>query len=312
MDFLANIKTKFKAGDALFRLMIINAGIFVFINIVLLLQYVTKSDIVHTAVGDITSGSNGTNWFHRLPEDLTLAASSDPVTMLTRPWSLITHMFTHIQFGHFLFNMVALYTMGQIFVSILGSRKLTALYIMGGLSGFALFALAFNFLEVFQRNHESYVLGASAAVMAVTVAAATLRPKQILYLFGAIKLELMWLAAILVLLDLVSVRDGVNSGGHIGHIGGAFYGYFYALQIKKGKEPGAWINRVIDKFKSLFSKRKMKVASRNARAKSDEQFNLDKKSRQKRIDEILDRIGKSGYDSLSKDEKDFLFQNSQK
>lgn len=312
MDIFSNIKIKFKSGDALFRLMIINTGIFVLVNVVLLLQYVTKSDVVHTSIGGVTSGSNGTNWFHRLPEDLTLAASSDPGTMITRPWSLITHMFTHIQFGHFLFNMVVLYTMGQILVSILGSRKLTSLYIMGGLSGFVLFALAFNFLEVFQRKHESYVFGASAAVMAVTVAAATLRPKQILYLFGAIKLELMWLAAILVLLDLVSVREGVNSGGHIGHIGGAVYGYFYALQIKKGKEPGAWINRALDKLKSLFSKRKMNVAARNARAKSDEQFNLDKKSRQKRIDEILERIGKSGYDGLSKEEKDFLFQNSQK
>ncbi len=312
MDFLSNIKQRFKASDALFRLMIINAGIFVLIQLVLLLQYVTKSHVVHLPVGGVTSGSNAPNWLQRIPEDLTLAASSDAVTMLIRPWSFITHMFTHIQFGHFLFNMVALYTMGQIFVSILGSKKLTSLYIMGGLSGFVLFALAFNFLEVFQRNHESYVLGASAAVMAVTVAAATLRPKQILYLFGAIKLELMWLAAILVLLDLVSVRDGVNSGGHIGHIGGAAYGYFYALQVKKGKQPGIWINRLMDKIKSLFNKKSMTVASRNARAKSDEQFNLEKKARQKKIDEILDRIGKSGYDSLTKQEKDFLFQNSQK
>lgn len=253
----------------------------------------------------------GDGFIQQIPKDLWMSASSDVSVMIRRPWSLITHMFAHIQFGHFLFNMVALYTMGQVFVSVQGFKKLTAVYIMGGLAGYFLFALSFNFLDVFKVKYGSYVLGASAAVMAITVAAATLRPKQILYLFGAVKLELMWLAAILVLLDLASVPSGVNSGGHIGHIGGAAFGYIYARQIQKGKDLGRWLNNFLDKIKSLFATRKMKVASNNARPKSDEVFNLEKKARQKKIDAILDKIGKSGYDSLSKDEKDFLFRNSQ-
>ncbi len=278
--------------------MMINLIIFLLISIFLLFKFLSNP------VGD--------GFIQQIPKDLWLSASSDISVMIRRPWSLFTHMFAHIQFGHFLFNMVALYTMGQVFVSVQGFKKLTAVYIMGGLAGYLLFALSFNFLDVFKAKYGSYVLGASAAVMAITVAAATLRPKQILYLFGAVKLELMWLAAILVLLDLASVPSGVNSGGHIGHIGGAAFGYIYARQIQKGNDMGRWFNNFLDKIKSLFAPRKMKVASNNARPKSDEVFNLEKKARQKKIDAILDKIGKSGYDSLSKDEKDFLFRNSQK
>jgi hypothetical protein len=122
----------------------------------------------------------------------------------------------------------------------------------------------------------------------------------------------MWLAAILVLLDLASVRSGVNSGGHIGHIGGALFGFIYARQLQKGKDMGRWLDNFLTRLRSLFTRKKMYVASNNARPKSDEQFNLEKKARQKRIDEILDRISRSGYDGLSREEKDFLFKNSQK
>ncbi|MBL0314770.1 MAG: rhomboid family intramembrane serine protease [Flavobacteriales bacterium] len=277
--------------------MVINASVFALINLVLLFAFFDQG---------------GKSFLHRIPEDLTLAASSSPYGMLLRPWSLITHMFAHIQFGHFLFNMIALYTMGQVFVSVRGSKPLVAVYVMGGLSGYLLFALAFNFIPAFASRFESYVLGASAAVMAVTTAAATLKPRQHIFLFGAIRLELRWLAVILVLLDLASVRTGVNSGGHIGHLGGAFFGYFYATQLLKGKDMGSWFSKMIDKISSFFNRRRMRVVTNNGRPKSDEQFNIEKKQRQKRIDEILDKISRSGYDSLTKEEKEFLFRNSQK
>jgi membrane associated rhomboid family serine protease len=295
------IKNKFKSGDSLIRLIFINVGIFVLIQILLLIQYVVSD-----------SSPLQSNWFERLPEDFYLAGSSSLTEMLFRPWSLITHMLTHIQFGHFIFNMLALYTMGQIFVSAVGSKKIIGLYIMGGLSGFFLFALAYNFLNRFHQPEGSYVLGASAAVMAITVAAATLRPKQIIYLFGAFKLELVWLAAGLVLLDLASVREGVNSGGHIGHIGGAIFGYVYARQIQKGNDMASWMNFLIEKLKSIFSRKKMTVTPGYGRPKTDEQYNIEKREKQKRIDEILDKISRSGYESLTKEEKNFLFNNSQK
>jgi hypothetical protein len=156
------------------------------------------------------------------------------------------------------------------------------------------------------------VLGASAAVMAIVVATAVTKPNQVVMFFGVVRMELKWLAAILVLLDLASIRQSANSGGHIGHLGGAIYGYFYASQLKKGKDMGSWIHRMLDWFQGLFKRKKMYVASNQGRPKTDEQFNLEKKAKQQRIDQILDKISRSGYDSLSKDEKDFLFKNADK
>jgi membrane associated rhomboid family serine protease len=277
------------------RLLFVNASVYIIITIYLLIFHLIDERLPSM-----------------LGEDLALSASSSFTKMLTRPWSIITHMFAHVQFGHFLFNMIALYSMGQMFVSIQGSRKLLTLYILGGLSGFIAFALAYNSSNVLNGGGTHYVLGASAAVMAIVVTTATLQPKRVILLFGVFKIELMWLAGILVLLDLASIRDGVNSGGHIGHIGGAIFGYFYGTQLKKGKDMGAWFQKIIDTLKGIFSRSKMSVASNNGRPKTDEQFNIEKKERQKRIDIILDKISRSGYESLSKDEKDFLFKHSQK
>lgn len=295
MSFIQDIKRKFQGGDALMRLLLINVGVFLLINVYLLLLFITKAE--PTAF---------------LGDNLALAASSNWEVLLKRPWSIVTHMFAHVQFGHFLFNMIALYFMGQLFVSLQGSKRLLNLYVLGGLSGFALFFIAYNVFEVFKTTQGTYVLGASAAVMAITVAAATLQPKREIYLFGAIRLELMWLAAILILLDLASVRSGINSGGHIGHIGGAIFGFIYARQLQKGKEMGSWLTNLLERISRLFSGKRMKVVSNNGRPKTDEQFNVEKKERQRRTDEILDKISRSGYDSLSKSEKEFLFKNAQK
>jgi membrane associated rhomboid family serine protease len=254
----------------------------------------------------------GVNLPSFLGEDLTLSANSSLKIMLHRPWSLITHFFTHIQFGHFIFNMIMLYSMGQLFMLQQGSKRLVSLYFLGGLSGYLLFAISYSSFEALHQNQSHYILGASAAVMAIVVATAVLNPKQIISPFGIFRMELIWFAGILVLLDLVSIRDGVNSGGHIGHIGGALLGYFYARQLQKGKDMGNWLNNLGAKIKAIFSRPKMTVSHNSGRPKTDEEFNLEKKYRQKRIDDILDKIARSGYDSLSKDEKDFLFKNSQK
>lgn len=281
---------------SLTKLLVINIICFLLINLYLLVLYIAKVDPPDFL------GSN-----------LGLAASSDMSTMLHRPWSLITHMFSHIQFGHFLFNMIVLYTMGKMFETLQGSKRLVSLYLLGGFAGFVLFALAFNFVDVYSTDKVHYILGASAAVMSITVATATLQPKREIYLFGAIKLELVWLAAILILLDLASVRGKFNSGGHIGHLGGALFGFIYAKQLQGGKDIGVWLSRLIDWLSQLFTKKaKMRASVNKGRPKTDEQFNMEKHARQRHIDEILDKISRSGYDSLSKSEKEFLFKNTQK
>jgi membrane associated rhomboid family serine protease len=296
MSIWTDIQNKFHKGDIVVRLVLINLAVFILINIYLLVLYVSDTP----AIGF-------------LGKDLAMAASSSWKVMLHRPWSIVTHMFAHENFGHLLFNMIAIYFMGNLLKSMLGSKSVFTTYIMGGLSGLVLFFLFYNLSPKLHTQGGSLVLGASAAAMAITCAAAAYAPRMQIFLFGAFKLELQWLAIFMVLLDLVSIRSGVNSGGHIGHIGGAIFGYLYATQLRKGNNMFLWFDKLIDRLKILFTrKNRMKVSVNHARPKSDELFNLEKKERQKKVDTILDKIGRSGYDSLSKDEKEFLFKHSQK
>lgn len=295
LSFFRSIKEEFRHGDSLTRILTVNVVIFALIAIYQLILFLSETT-PPIFLGD----------------DLGLAANSSWRVMMYRPWSIITHMFTHINFGHFLFNMVALYSMGKMFLALEGSKKLLHLYVMGGLSGYFLFAVVYSLSDVLGNREAHAVLGASAAVMAIVVATAVIRPLQKIFLFGIIQLELRWLALILVLLDLASIKTGINSGGHIGHLGGAFFGLYYGNRISKGKETRDFIGILFDKVRSVFSRKKLHVVHNHSRAKSDEQFNVEKKQRQQRIDQILDKISRSGYESLSKDEKDFLFRNSDK
>lgn len=233
-----------------------------------------------------------------------LAAPNSPRALMLRPWTLITHMFTHASVGHILFNMLALYFMGQFFLQIQSARRLTILYVLAGLGGYFLFFLFFGVFTPSLINRS--VVGASAAVMGIVVASAVLRPTQPIHLFGIIRMELRWMALIMVLVDLFSIKDGVNSGGHVGHLGGALMGFIYAKMIVGGVRM-PWEN-----WSAPWSKSRMKVTHKQGRPKSDEQFNAERKARQERMDIILDKISRSGYDSLTKEEKDFLFQQAQK
>lgn len=295
MSIIRTIRDQFQHGDSVLRLLLINIAIFILIAIYQLILFLTES-----LPPDV------------LGESLGLAANSSWKVMICRPWTIVTHMFAHVNFGHFLFNMIALYALGNMFVSILGPRRLLPLYLMGGFSGYILFAVVYSLSDVLGNNEAHEVLGASAAVMSIVVAIAVIRPLQKIFLFGIVQLELRWLALILVLLDLASIKGGVNSGGHIGHLGGAIFGFIYGTRFNKGSDMGKWINQILEKFKGLFSKRKMNVTHNHARPKSDEQFNIEKKQRQQQIDNILDKISRSGYDSLSKAEKEFLFKHSEK
>jgi hypothetical protein len=162
---------------------------------------------------------------------------------------------------------------------------------------------------LFSENAHAYsAVGASAAVMGVLIAICTYRPQDEVMLFGAFRLKLQWMALIFVLLDLISIRSG-NEGGHLAHLGGAMFGFFWAMNMKKGIDIASFFN----KAQAIFSwkpKRKSSIKVVHKRAKTDEVYNLDKRQKQKRIDDILDKISRSGYDSLSKEEKALLFELS--
>lgn len=269
--------TTYIKGQRLNELIAINVAVFVVVNVVELI------------------GLRLTPW---------LAASDSLWLLLKRPWTIVTHMFTHASVGHILFNMLALFFMGQFFLQMQSARRLTTLYLAAGLGGYLLFLL---FFAIFRNGPIAHsVVGASAAVMGIVVASAVLRPLQPIHLFGIIRMELRWLALIMVCVDLFSIKDGLNSGGHVGHLGGAITGFIYARMLMGGATM-PW-----EKWKAPWSKSKLKVTHKQGRPKSDEQFNTERKARQARMDVILDKISRSGYDSLTKDEKDFLFQQAQK
>ncbi|MFM7725592.1 MAG: rhomboid family intramembrane serine protease [Flavobacteriales bacterium] len=283
---------RFRKGDPIMMLIGINLLVFVVIQLHLLRLYVT-----------------GTKASLPWGEDLMLAASSSMAVMAQRPWSLVTHLVAHIEPGHFLFNMIALYSMGKLITTMILPRRIWWVYLFGGVSGYLLFVVSFAESNVLSGGNNHFILGASAAVMAIVTAAAVIQPRRVVYLFNAIRLELMWLAILLAVLDLASIRQSFNSGGHIGHLGGALFGLVFGLLERAGIRGFGDIRKFL---KHITQRNRLRVVRGHSRPKTDDEFNTERAARQKKIDEILDKIGRSGYESLSQSEKDFLFKHSQK
>lgn len=288
-----NIKSSFRKGSNLIRLIYINAAVFLIISITLIIGFLLRNQDIPRATVDL------------------LAVPASLHALALKPWTLITYMFTHKDIWHILFNMLWLYWFGIIFLEYLDQRKLVAVYLLGGLSGAILYIASFNIFPAFTDViNDSVAIGASASVMAIVIAIAAYVPDYTvsLFLFGRIKIKYLALAIFI----LTTVMDfSVNSGGKLAHMGGALFGYLYTINIKRGHDPGKWINSIIDFFATLFKPRKkMKVTYRKP---ADEyEYNKVKSEHQGRINHILDKISKGGYDSLTKDEKDFLFKESQK
>lgn len=286
---LDDLKLAFRNGTALIQVIIINVAVFLALTLIRIFGFFFQTKPLADVMPWISGHSN---W----------------EVMLFKPWTAITYMFVHEGLWHIVFNLILLYFAGRLFVDLLNSKRFIGVYILGGLAGFALYFLAYNTLPVF-RGPDSLILGASASVMAVLVAIATYMPNMEvrLILIGNVKLK--YVAIAFVALDVLFL-DGGNTGGRLAHIGGAAFGYFYALQLQKGKDLATPVYAVGDFFRNLFvPKPKLKVASRNASAKtSPPRPSAD----QERIDRILDKISRSGYDSLSKEEKAILFNASKK
>ena len=207
--------------------------------------------------------------------------------------------------------MMWLYWFGKIFLEYLDQRKLVAVYLLGGISGALLYMISFNIFPVFEGVvGESVAIGASASVMAIVVAIATYVPDYTvqLFLFGRIKIKYMALAIFV----LTSIMDfSVNSGGKLAHIGGAFFGYFYTVNLRQGHDISKGFNKIIDLFVTIFKPRK-KLKVTHKKAATEYEYSKIRLDHQKRINTILDKISKGGYDSLTKEEKETLFKESQK
>ena len=236
---------------------------------------------------------------------------------LTRPWTLITYMFAHSMWDifHILFNMLVLYWFGRLFVEYLGSDKLIALYLLGGITGGISFLIIYNLnLQLFGN---AGMVGASGAIYAIVVGTAVLLPNYTFYLlfFGPVRIK--YIALFYVILSLLYVRQGVNLGGNIAHLGGALIGAIYIKQLQAGVNWGSWITSTIDWFKDLFRpKPKVKVSYRGEQSRPKRSSSSPKqsspKTSQDEIDAILDKISDGGYESLTKEEKEKLFNASKK
>jgi membrane associated rhomboid family serine protease len=294
MGIWDDIKNTFRKGNSLIRLIYVNIGIFLILTIIAIIGFL----LVNPGISE---------WTIRF-----LSVPSSMNTLLIKPWTIITYMFTHKELLHILVNMLWLYWFGNIFLEYFDQKKLVAVYVLGGVAGAVMYVLSYNVFPAFAQVVEESIplLGASASVMAIVVAIAAYVPDYTvsLFLFGRIKIKYI---AVLIFI-LTSVLDfSVNSGGKLAHIGGALFGYFYTMSYRKGKDPAKWFNNLADRVVALFKpSKKMKVTYK--RRADDFEYNRTKVEKQEKINKILDKISKAGYDSLTKEEKDLLFTESQK
>ncbi|WP_177732858.1 MULTISPECIES: rhomboid family protein [Flavobacterium] len=234
--------------------------------------------------------------------------SSVVMTAVTRPWTLLTYAFLHADFFHLLFNMIVLNFASRLFTTYFTQKQLFGLYLLGAIFAGVLF-VATDF--IFHNN--TILVGASGAIMAVLIGAAAYSPLTEIRLLLVGNVKLWHIALVLVVLDLIQIPVS-NTGGHIAHLGGAFFGFLYIKLLKNGTDLTKGVSAFLDTVAGLFSPKKttpFKTVHRNTRQQTKSTGNSgisNKDVTQKQIDDILDKISKSGYDSLTKDEKEFLFK----
>ncbi len=286
-----DLSYKFKTANIVIKLIVINVAIWLGL---MLLEWA------------LNMGPVFTQWLS-LPTDLS--------RLLIQPWSLLTYAFLHGGFWHIFWNMLILYWFGQIVLNLFTERRFLTVYLLGALAGGVLYVLAYNLFPVLITS-TAYLVGASAAVRAIMIFIATYTPNtEVRIIFFNVKL---WhIGVFVVLMDLIQLPTSGNAGGLLAHLGGALFGYVYASQLAKGNDIGTWWERLGDKIADLFKskpkqpkKAKMKTVYKNQSRNTGRPSGsgISKTEQQKRIDSILDKISKSGYESLSKEDKDFLFK----
>ncbi|WP_210518072.1 rhomboid family protein [Hymenobacter terricola] len=301
MSIVQDIRTAFSRRDnALIQLIWLNVLVFASL---ILLKFILKFS---SAIG-----------YYPLILSQFQISSAFPI-LIRHPWTILTYAFTHEEFFHILFNMLNLYWFGQLVREYLGDRRLVSIYVLGALAGALVFLLTYNFVPAFQDGLGTPMVGASAAVTAIIVAGATLLPDYtfMLILIGPVKIK--WIAAVVVLISLAGVNGG-NPGGEIAHLGGALLGFFFVKQLQAGRDLGRPVQAVGNWFSNLFSSRPAMRVSTTRRpepvtatsASGAKKPAVPGQPLQDEIDNILDKISRSGYESLSKDEKQKLFRASQ-
>lgn len=288
-------------GDYLTRLLYLNISVF-------LLFALTN------AFTSLFTGNFGL--IPNLADDL-LALPSDPLRLLLRPWTILTYMFTHFGFRHILFNMIVLYFSGKILMEYLGEKRMLALYIYGGIGGGLLYIILYNLSPVLGQGS---MVGASAGCIAVLVAGALYMPQMPVRLWGIFEIKYWMLAAGIVTLDVLNLT-GSNAGGHIAHLGGAIVAFFFIRSMRQGHEWNVYLFQIIDAVRNMLFRPKSKKKRRGFSFGESSYVKYEEVKKPKgastkssqdtaKMDAILDKIKEKGYDSLSKEEKAYLFKIS--
>ena len=282
MSFINDIKLRYKSGNIVEKLIYINITIFLFTLLISIFKDLYRGQMNWVV-----------EWF---------SLEDNFSSLLTKPWTIITYGFLHADFLHLLLNLITLYFIGNLFITYFTQKQLLNFYLLGTFSGGLLYIMSHNYFPLF-NGKSSILIGASAGISAIFIGITTYIPNyQLKFRFiGFVKL---WnLAAIWIGLDILAL-SGANAGGHFAHLGGALFGFLYVNQVFKKKI------KIWEKISSLFkSKKHLRTVY-----KSDKKSNSNKSASltQQQIDGILDKISKSGYDTLSKTEKDFLFKQGRK
>ncbi len=301
-----DIKYQYRHGGMIIRLIIINIAGFVLVNLAALFF-------------TLFSGFEGPKGIETVLRFLSLEPGL--WHQLTHPWVFFTSMFVHVGLWHLLFNMLMLYWFGRIVENLLNHRHILPIYLISGLAGGLFYLISANFIPQLQY---SFAYGASAAVMGFVFASATLTPDSRLHLLLIGPVKLKYIAFALLLLDLFSIGWMANTGGHLAHLGGAAFGYLYIRELRKGNDWSKPVNHILDAILGFLGsisfgeshrktplkkvyKAKGKKPKSQARADTD-----DEDLFQERLDAILDKIKEHGYDSLTPEEKQFLFHASKK
>ncbi|QXP62377.1 rhomboid family intramembrane serine protease [Polaribacter sp. HaHaR_3_91] len=280
MSFIDDIKNRYKSGNIVEKLIYINLAIFVFTLLTSVFQDLYKGEINWVV-----------SWFS-LDDNFT--------SLLTKPWTIITYGFLHADFLHILLNLITLYFVGNLFIEYFTQKQLLTFYLLGTFFGGALFILSHIYFPLFQ-DQSSILVGASAGISAIFIGITTYIPNYQLKIRFIGFVKLWYLGAIWVGLDILALSGG-NAGGHFAHLGGALFGFLY-VQRAANKEI-----LIFDKIAALFSTKKKPLKTVYKSPKKTVKTNKGTSINQQQIDAILDKISKSGYDTLTKEEKEFLFK----
>jgi membrane associated rhomboid family serine protease len=282
----------YRYGGTTMRLIYLNAAIFLIIQIV-------------SVFGRLILVDN-----EQVTEFLNLVFSlnTEIVQFLYSPWGIVTSIFSHFSLWHLLFNMLFIYFSGRMFEQLFDSKRLWYTYILGGLFG-SIFELTAHIIFPGLQESNSVIVGASGSIMAIFMALAFYRPNLTVQLFGIFPLRIIYLALFFLISDIVSL--GLNDGiAHFAHLGGAFFGFWSVRNANSQSNVISKVQKFINYINSIFKSNKSKNMRSNTRMKTDEEYNFDARKKQEKIDQILDKISKSGYESLTRQEKDFLFNQS--